>query len=357
MPQKNCPKCKKTDINDIECFSCGIIFAEYKKNKQAGLAKVYGFISSGELEQAKELAEKLAKEFPDSMGDFLLLLSNINRDISIVKRYERAQEYFKQKEYDQVALLLRNIKAFDKFLDEKVISLRKKTEHCINRAHLFNDAVAAYDEGSFANAMTMFGELDGYEDQEAVDGYLRRLDAKKDELLRNAKGCIEQNLFDSALIKFDELHDIFPDMAQKTGEYLSIISQKKKITDSLLAVADTAREEKRFMEAKAIYSYLTWQCPELKPRLLPYIEEIGSQAIINLADCEREQIIDLSSLEVMVNSDGFFESNTTEPLTDNSNGNGQHSHAITSVVINPTPLADIASAPVDLDNEEIADFV
>lgn len=361
MSQKNCPKCKKPSDNADECDNCGTVFADYEKNKQQGLGQVYGLISEGKLEDARELAQRLAKEFPDSMGNFLLLLSNINRDISIVKRYDQAQECFDQRDYNQVALLLRNIKAFDRFLDEKVISLRKKAEHCIAHDQIFNDAVAQYNEGEFATAMALFKELDGYADKEAVEGYLQKLEGKKDDLLHKAKDCLEKNLFDLALVRFDELHTVYPETRQETEEYLFIITRKKEITDALLAVADKAREERRFLEANVIYSYLVWQNPELEPHLTPYIdniiEETGSRAIINLADCERKKMVDFAALGIKVDSNGFLEPLATDQQEEDATKNGQEAHAITSVAINPVPFADTESEPVDLEEEEVADFV
>ncbi|MCI5209068.1 MAG: hypothetical protein D3910_09805 [Candidatus Electrothrix sp. ATG2] len=107
---KTCPKCRqKTDAE--QCPSCDLVFAEYEQEKMQKTGEVYQLISAGELVAAKELAEKLSSEFPDSRTDFILLISNINRDLNIVGKYRQAQELFEQGDHEQTALLLRNIKA------------------------------------------------------------------------------------------------------------------------------------------------------------------------------------------------------------------------------------------------------
>ena len=126
MESRQCPQCHSASNEGHRCARCGLDFQEYEKEKQACIGRVYGLINSGELEAARELAEESGKKFPDSRADFLLLLSNINRDISIVHKLDLAREAFDQGDFEQVLLLLRNIKAFDQVLDGKVISLRRQ---------------------------------------------------------------------------------------------------------------------------------------------------------------------------------------------------------------------------------------
>ena len=103
---KICPKCRRQTDSD-RCDSCSIIFAEYEQNKTAQTAMVYKLISAGDLEKAKVLAHELAEKFPDSRSDFILLTSNINRDISIAEKYRQAKELYHQGDYREACLLLR----------------------------------------------------------------------------------------------------------------------------------------------------------------------------------------------------------------------------------------------------------
>jgi hypothetical protein len=128
MTDTNCPKCRHKVIAAEFCSSCGIHFRDYAEQKAGKLNEVSGLLGEGRYEEAREVAGRLPIEFPDSRNDFLLLLSNINRDISIVEKCRQARECCDRGEYARASFLLRNIKAFDKKLDEKVISLRRRVE-------------------------------------------------------------------------------------------------------------------------------------------------------------------------------------------------------------------------------------
>jgi len=357
MPGKPCPKCRKIGNSSIECDFCGTNFEEYERQKQESIGQVYQLISAGDLNGARKLAEKLPAEFPDSKGDFLLLLSNINRDISVVERYHQALESFDRGDFSEAVLLLRNIKAFDKVLDEKVISLRRKAERYGDHDTIFHQAVEKYNAGRFAAAKALFKGIDGYKFQEEVDDYLRKIDELKADLFRSAVELLNNNKFDSALAKLDELHGIFPEIGHETEGYVAIIAEKNEIKDRLLAVAGKALEEERFLESKVIFSFLGWQYPELQPTLTPYIEEVGSRARISLADFAGEGTVDFAALGLYVNSDGFFESACTETQSVGIGHLADQLIDTAPVAINPEPIADLASEAVDIDGEDVADFI
>jgi hypothetical protein len=349
-----CPKCR-TRSSSTACDSCGTVFAEYERDKQESIARVYQLISTGDLEHAREIAEKLPMEFPDSKGDFLLLLSNINRDINVVERYQQALESFGRGDFSEAVLLLRNIKAFDKGLDEKVISLRRKAERYGKHGQIFLEAVEKFEGGRFGEARALLKRIDGYIDQEKVDEYLQAIDDIKKDSLRAAVVCLQKNQFESAFGKLEMLRANFPEMRHETEEYLTIVSQKNEIRERLLFAARKAREEERYVEAKVIYSFLGWQYPESRASLAPYIEELGSRAVTSLADLAGDEAVDFAALGLQLDHDGFFISGFTATETAGSPHGGEGMR-VASVAINPVPSGDPGSKPVDLDGDEVADF-
>jgi tetratricopeptide (TPR) repeat protein len=356
MSDTVCPQCREKCSNSVSCDFCGIVFAEYESRKQESIGRVYQLISTGDLEQARETAEKLPMQFPDSKGDFLLLLSNINRDISIVERYQQALESFERGDCSEAVLLLRNIKAFDKGLDEKVISLRRKAERCGRHDSDFQAAVEQFDAGRFAEARALLETISGYKEQEKVNSYLQQIYEVKDELLRSAVECLKQNQFDSAGIEFEKLHTVFPDAEQETRGYMAILSAKKEIWETLLAAARKAREDERFIEARVIYSYLGWQYPDSLSILAPYIDEIGSPAATSLTDFGRDNSIDFAALGLQLDSYGFFVSAPERRQAGGTEQGSEGTPAGAPVSISPVPSADHGSKPVDLSGEEVADF-
>ena len=151
-----CPKCNQKNEDSAECTRCGINFDEYETQKHQKLGEVYHLLSEDKFTEAKQIAEKLPLEFPDNRSDFLLLLSNINRDISIVEKCKLAQECCNDGDYPKAAFMLRNIKAFDKKLDEKVITLRRKIERFTQNNDNFSKAVDAFDKGNYGLAIKLF---------------------------------------------------------------------------------------------------------------------------------------------------------------------------------------------------------
>ncbi len=355
-PVKLCPKCNKKSSDEDSCTLCGLIFAEYETDKKESIARVYALISTGELEEGKKLAEQLCLSFPDSRNDLLLLLSNINRDLNITGKCRLAQELFQQGKYEQAVVLLRNIKAFAPQLEEKVITLRSKLERQGNQDEKFVRAVELFERDKFAGAKELFSSLTGFSQQDKVESYLKKLDTIKEKMLADAVAALAENFFDAAAVKFDELLTGFPDAKQEAKGYLHVLSQKKTIRESLFSTAHQARKEGRFTEAKVIYSYLCWQYRELLPKLRPYLEEIGSRAIVSLADCERHEVIDFSPLAVQVNENGFLIPVNLESEASNRDVSGSRLTIIAPVMINPDPLADPGSNSVDVDGEEVADF-
>lgn len=353
---KACPKCRKKTESD-RCDSCNIVFADYAQEKMEKTGQVYKLISAGKLQEAKELAEKLSLEFPDGRGDFALLISNINRDLNITGKYQHAKELFKQGDYTQTALLLRNIKAFDPGLEEKVISLRRKAERHKEYADKFEQAVELFDKKQYGAAKTLFLEVQGHQRQGEIEDYLSRLDGVRGELIDEVVAFLSENNFNVAQEKFNEVLAVFPDAEREHAEIAGVLTQKNKINARLLAAAHKAREEGRFIEAKVIYSFLGWQSRELQAQLLPYVDEIGSKAVISLADCAQADIINVTDLGIQVRKDGFLDAvSATRQGAAQHTGTGAHLIKIDPVHITPEPLADMPCEPVHIDGQEIADF-
>ncbi len=355
MADTICPKCRAKSASSLDCEACGLVFAKYQQDKQESIGKVFQLISSGRLEEAKTIAQTLAGRFPDSTADFVLLLSNINRDINITEKYKQSLSLFEQGDFEQTGLLLRNIKAFDKVLDEKIISLRKKAERFGDHDNIFNQAVEKFNAGRFDQARTLLETIDGYRQQALVNEYLQKIDDTKTDLFRKAVDCLHKNLFESASDNFAQLHAQFPDMEPATREYTAILARKNEIKENLLAAAEQAKQDDRFFEAKVLYSFLGWQHPEFRTRLAPYLEEISSQAVTSLADYSDSKTIDFATLGLHIDSDGFF-----KPAAGTGNSTGNHlenqSTPTGSVAASPDPAADIPDQPVDLDSHQAADF-
>ena len=175
MAEKNCPKCNKKNEDVAVCQRCGINFDEYETTKQEKFIEIRVLLSENKFQEAKELAEKLPTEFPDNRTDFLLLLSNINRDISIVEKYKHAKKSYDDGDFTQTSLLLRNIKAFDQNLNEKVISLRRKVERYLQNEVNFTKAVELFFSGKYAEAKMLFNQIHGFGKQDEVAEYLEKI--------------------------------------------------------------------------------------------------------------------------------------------------------------------------------------
>lgn len=355
MADTICPKCRTKSAGSLACDSCGLVFAEYQQDKQESIGKVFQLISSGQLEEAKEIAQTLVARFPDSTADFVLLLSNINRDINITEKFNQALTLFEQGDFSQTGLLLRNIKAFDKGLDEKIISLRKKAERFGDHANIFSQAVDKFAAGRFDKARALFETIDGYKQQALVNEYLQKIDDTKTDLFRQAVDCLHKNLFESAADNFARLQAMFPEMEPSVSAYMDILTRKNEIKENLLAAAEQAKQENRFLDAKVIYFFLGWQYPEFRPRLAPYLEEISSRAVTSLADYEGSETVDLAALGLQLDSDGLF-----TPAAGTGNRSSKHhkkqSAPTGSVTASPDPAADTPDLPVDLDSHQAADF-
>jgi len=353
-----CPKCRNKSKDTVSCDSCGIIFEKYHKDKQESFDRVSQMLSVENFEEARAAAENLTTEFPDSTSDSLLLVSNINRDINIEEKYKQALEVFDQDDFSQTLLLLRNIKAFTKVLNDKVVSLRQKAEQYAEHDAVFNQATEKFNAGRLAEASLLFKTISGSDKQEQIDEYLQKIDTLKKELLSQAVECLKKNLFDSARANFDKLHAKFPDMRQNTEGYLTIITKKEEIKENLLRVAGQAGEAGRFFEAKVMYSFLGWQYPEFRPRLAPYLEEIPSSTITSFTDYEEDTGLDITALGLRLDKDGFFESDSgaTEESTASQSGRPL-SHSMVPAAVSPDPGGDPVCKTVDLSGSRIADFI
>ncbi|MCI5208785.1 MAG: hypothetical protein D3910_08330 [Candidatus Electrothrix sp. ATG2] len=143
---------------------------------------------------------------------------NINRDLNIVGKYRQAQELFEQGDHEQTALLLRNIKAFDPGLEEKVIALRRKAQQQENFGERFQKAVNLFEKKWYGEARKAFLKLQKTnQNDEQTNNYIKRIDnIKKDQIDEVVKNLGENN-FQLAQEKFNKMSAIFPDAEEEQG--------------------------------------------------------------------------------------------------------------------------------------------
>lgn len=350
---KVCPKCRR-QCDDARCETCNIVFADYELRKREQTGQIYRLISAGELEKAKELAQSLSNEFPDSKGDFILLISNINRDLNIAGKYRQAQELFSKGDYSEAVLLLRNIKPFDPGLSEKVIALRRKAERHIGSSSKFEQAAALFEQKQYAAARTLLQQISSDDKQkQAADDYLAKIAAMKDGRLREIADCLDRSLFLAVREKLEALISLFPEVREEQAPLFTLLAKRKEISGRLTAAAHKAKAEKRWLEAKTLYAFLLWQDQELRPSLQPYLEEIGRRTAVSLADCEEEELAALAGLGIIVDELGIPRPLPPEP--DDHAAAGTLAN-IAPVLASPPPQADFSSAPVNIDGQEVADF-
>jgi tetratricopeptide (TPR) repeat protein len=345
---KICPKCKRR-TGDERCDNCQLVFAEYEQRKQEETAQVYKLISSGELEQAKDLAQTLSNEFPDSKGDFILLISNINRDLNIAGKYRQAQKLFDQGDYEDTALLLRNLKAFDPGLSEKLIALRRQAQRRSGDSSKFEQAAELFAKQDYDAARKLLRQLKGGRQQQDAEELLAKIEAVKEALLREAVDSAGGNFFNAARERLETLIRQFPEARQEQAALLALLDKRRMISEKLAAAAAKAKQEKRLLEAKVLYSFLICQDPDLRPSLLPKLEEIGPQPAVSLAEGAPEELTGLADLGIMADSQGLL-----HVLAKETSGQTVSIAPVLAVFSSP---ADQPSQPVDIDGEEVADFV
>jgi len=349
MTDITCPKCRTKGINTLSCDSCGLVFTEHEEKKQQAIADVYALISRGNLTEAKTVAEGLADDFPESKGEFVLLLSNINRDINIEQKFSQAVLLFEQKKYDDVALLLRNIKAFDPALEEKIIVLRKKAARHNEYKDILREAEENFTAGKFGRAKALFQTIHDSKEQELAEQYLKKIEKKITGMFNQALQCLQKNQFDAAEKRFTQLHAQFPEMAQKTTGYVAIIRAKKKIREELLSAAEKARDEGRALEARVMYTFLAWQYPEFQPRLDALLDQKGTQALATLNDLSGDETIDFAALGLKIDEYGLLTPHTGA-------GTCMEQGLINALPAPPDPVADAPVPPLDLEQQKITDF-
>ncbi|MCI5124350.1 MAG: hypothetical protein D3925_07710 [Candidatus Electrothrix sp. AR5] len=353
---KTCPKCRQKSDTE-QCTSCDLVFADYEQKKMQKTGEVYQLISSGKLQEAKELAEKFSSEFPDSRTDFILLISNINRDLNISKKYLHAQELFHQGEYEQIALLLRNIKAFDPGLEEKVIALRQKAKQEGEYSGRFQKAADLYEKRWYGEARSAFLRLQkNHPDDEKITNYIQKIDRIKKSLLDEVIESLGENSFQLAQERFSKLVAIFPDAEEEYAAITKTLNHKKEINSQILDAAEVARKKGRLLEAKVLYTFLYLQNHELHPQLRPYIREIGDNALVSLAECAQYNLLDLNETGLEVKEDGLLERVITERQITDKRYTGERYVPLSPVDICTEPLADPLCELVNIDGLEIADF-
>lgn len=358
MADKKCPKCNKQSDNLYECSACGLVFQEYESLKLEKLGEIRLLLSAGKFKEAKTLAEHLPAQFPDSRVDFTMLLSNINRDISIVEKYQQAKQCCEEGDCNQASLLLRNIKAFDHNLNEKVISLRRKAERSVLNVEKFDKAVDEFNNGNYVRAKRLFQEIDSSYRQDDVLEYLDEIDGIIRETLGDAIESINIGQYAEAEDRFTRLQEQFPDLDKEIETYLHLLGQRSAIRAQILAAAQKARQEKRLLESKIMYAYLGHQYPEFRTQAQRHAQEIGPDVLISLADVQESGMFDLSALGVDLKSVDQGQATATDYNADiPSDTASADSYTVATVEGNQAGIPSVLVEPVNIDVEVIADFI
>ena len=303
-----CPFCRHRNESSPECSKCGTNFESYELRKQEQIAHVCNLLDENRFVEAKDIAQNLPAEFPDNRSDFLLLLSNISRDISIVEKCDQAQKALAEFDYGRVTLLLRNIKAFDKNLNERVISLRRKAEQHTENITAMQQAVNLFNKGSYGEAQKLFLQFKGSESQVNAADYLKRIEEIQRNILAEAIVMLKQNRFDIAACKFALLQKEFPDENPELEAYLTLIARKNDLKHTILQAAGKAEREKRYIEAKIAYTLLGIQFPECLHLIRQKFLDMGIDTPLSLAELHAQQKIDLNALGFTENDSAVTES-------------------------------------------------
>jgi hypothetical protein len=360
MASRPCPKCGNKSEDPVACKKCGLNFAEYERAKYEKLGKVHSLLSKNRFLEAKQVAEKLPAQFPDNRTDFVLLLSNINRDISIIEKYELAQKAYDEGDYAKACLLLRNIKAFDSALNEQVVSLRRKAERPLHDSELFSRAKEAFDLDNYPAARALFKQVHTPGRQEEAAEYLRKIDARTREVLGQAVACINSGQYALAETRFAELQKTFPELRDEITGYLGLLARRAEIGERIMAAANRAKAEQRLVEAKILYSHLGLQFPEFLPEVRAQLQEIGPQAVISLGDLQELGLVDLVAMGVDI---GGSRPGPAAAATTDLDGDIPRDRpaagisAVAAVTANRPATPDEFTPPMEIDMEEIPDFI
>ena len=364
MPETVCPKCRQKSDDSTQCTKCGINFAEYTEEKHRRLGEVSRLLEDGKFTEAKKIADRLPFDFPDNRNDFLLLLSNINRDISIVEKCRLAQKCYIDGDYVQASFLLRNIKAFDQKLDEQVIILRRKIERKTQSIDIFNQAVEAFDRGDYGSARELFGKADKGQHGEKLAGYLEKIEEIKSSLLKDAIEAIKDSRLAGAGKRFEHLRIAFPELGNRADEYLNVVAKREEVQGNILYAAQQAEMEKRYLEAKILYLFLGIRFPDTRQVAQLHAAEIGDKAIVTFADLDNYGIVNLSELGLDADIDGTvsFQAVPEEVTRDISPGKFPDIQAdvVTEsekVEASQDVAADSVRKPSDFGGVEVADFI
>lgn len=358
MVSRTCPKCGNKSKDPDACGQCGLNFAEYERAKFEKLGKVHSLLSKNRFLEAKQVAETLPAQFPDNRTDFVLLLSNINRDINIVEKCELAQKAYDGGDYAQACLLLRNIKAFDSALNEQVVSLRRKAERPLHDRELFSRAKEAFDQDNYPAAKALFKQIHASGHQEEAAEYLRKIDAHTREVLAEAVACINTGHFALAETRFAELQKTFPELRDEIAGYQGLLARRTEIRERIMAAANRARAEQRLVEAKILYSYLGKEFPEFLPEVRAQLLEIGPQATISLTDLQELGLVDLVAMGVDIGGSGPSPAAATDLDGDIPRDRpAVNISAVATVTANRPATTDEFTPPLEIDVEEIPDFI
>jgi len=176
-------------------------------------------------------------------------------------------------------------------------------------------------------------------------------------MLNKAIEYIKNNQLKTAANELNSLLTQYPDMKDEIEAYTDLLSKQEEIKEDIFRAAQKAKKEKRLLESKILYLYLGIQYPETQPQIQPYINEIGKQAVVSLAEVEDDGRIDRVALGLGIHSAGgsspFSESEKSVPEEIDQD----KIIDIAAVEVSHEGESDLLCAVVNIDGESVADFI
>jgi hypothetical protein len=352
-----CPYCRNQEESTVQCSRCGTNFESYEQRKQEQLSRVCSLLTEYRFQEAREIAQTLPTEFPDNRSDFLLLLSNISRDISIVDKCEQAEKAMAAGDHTRASLVLRNIQAFDKNLNERVISLRRKAELHTRDKDLLQQAVKQFDAGNYGAAEQLFTNVAGADSRQDATDYLQRLAEIKQDMLGEAVGWLKKNRFDIASGRLANLVREFPGLEADIQGLLVLVAKRNDIKETLMEAAGKARRDNRPLDAKIAYTLLGMQFPECARQSWQLIRESDSRTAVSLSELDDKGRDDLPAEVRHAWSQAQLFQNMAEEDILPADITGDGIGHVGSVTASQPDMPDTACEFPDIAYDQVADFI
>lgn len=288
-----------------ECSYCGIIFSKYTALRNRRIAEIEAKMHEGKLEAAKSLCKQLLLYYPERSAEDHSLFDKITTEIN--------RPFINDRLLAEGRYALK-----DGNIESAKECSSKITEY--DKANILKKEIEAFKSGSLKEAIT---------------------------LVRNKK-------FDSAEKKFSDLTAKFPEAKEEAKGYISFLDERNKLKNDLLAAASNAKNEGRLIDSKVLFFFLGMQFPEILSAIRPAIQEIGTDAMICLADLDKNGIIDFAGLGIDANHNGIIDI-VSAAIDTNKDGLADMLAGI--VDVNHDGVADIMTVAVDANHDGSADML